>query len=170
MQYQLNCLSNRVPYFVCIQGCNSGGFGYTALASPSPMTPVKHMIALSDLLLWVSWRAPLHKGGLPIAEYVVQWDTTCGWKDSFTKSLLMPKKVMRQAWFIVTPLQKKYPHLMCLTMDEFWHSKGINGVTLWELLYYPPRLLPANLVSCAISKRSPLVTLVYADVVSSKYQ
>ena len=82
MQYQVNGLENGTPYFVRLRSRNSKGFGYAALATPSPITPVKRpssptsvaMIPLSNTRIRVSWQDSPHDGGSSITKYVVQFD------------------------------------------------------------------------------------------------
>ncbi len=87
MQYEIRSLRNGLPYFVRIRSYNSKGFGYVALASPSPAIPVKRpspptlvsMFPLSDSRIRISWRSPVDNGGSSINKYAVQWDI----KDTF---------------------------------------------------------------------------------------
>lgn len=80
--HQLSSLMNGVPYFVRIRSYNSKGFGYSALAFPSPATPVRRpsppsstsMFPLSDTQIRISWRSPVDNGGSTIKKYIVQWD------------------------------------------------------------------------------------------------
>ncbi|KAL7542724.1 hypothetical protein ACHAXR_012005, partial [Thalassiosira sp. AJA248-18] len=93
MKYQLSSLDNGVPYFVRIRSRNSKGFGYAALASPSPMTPIKQpssptsvsMFPLSDSRIRVSWQISLHDGGSPITKYAVQWDTDASFPSAWVE-------------------------------------------------------------------------------------
>ncbi|KAL7554975.1 hypothetical protein ACHAWF_018557 [Thalassiosira exigua] len=76
-------LDNGVPYFVRIRSRNSKGFGYAAIAYPSPMTPMKRpssptspaMFPLSNTHIRITWQASELDGGSPITKYAVHWDT-----------------------------------------------------------------------------------------------
>lgn len=84
MQHQITGLTNGLPYVVRLRSYNSKGFGYAALASPSPLSPLRRpspptfvtMFPLSDSRIRISWRSSQENGGSPITKYVVQWDIT----------------------------------------------------------------------------------------------
>eukprot|EP00984_Skeletonema_dohrnii_P023836 scaffold12938_cov128-Skeletonema_dohrnii-CCMP3373.AAC.1 len=83
LQYQIEGLTNGIPYYVRIRSRNAKGFGYAALGLSSPTTPIRRppppisisMFPLSDSLIRVVWDSPDHSGGSPIEKYALQWDT-----------------------------------------------------------------------------------------------
>ncbi len=54
------------------------------------------MIVLSDSRIQVSWKAPLHNGGLPIEKYVVQWDTNANFPSAWVEGFLYEEFVNAQ--------------------------------------------------------------------------
>lgn len=101
MQYQIDGLMNGVPYLIRIRSYNSKGFGYAALASPSPSTPVKRpspptfvsMFPLSDSRIRISWRPPVNNGGSFVKKYAVQWDINDTFPSSWIQGFFHEKLV-----------------------------------------------------------------------------
>ena len=78
-------LTNGVPYTIAVSAYNRVGRGSSALALPSPITPMSvpssptnvKVIAMSNAMIKVVWQAPLDTGGAEfIRKYLVEWDTS----------------------------------------------------------------------------------------------